>query len=150
MSTIYNSGLEWIGQTGDIDAAGADIRVALKRDNTTYTESKAHQFVSEVVAAGFTEITSPGYSRQTVASKTLAKDNTGNRVEWDHADVTFGSLPTGQVCNGYLVYVHVGADDAANRVLFFNNTAAGLPLTFNGTEVKLMINAEGHLWFLQP
>lgn len=128
---------------GDLHFDTDDIRVLLleaasdvNADDTT---------VQAVLArAGTTELTSSGYSRQTLANKTTTQDDANDRAEMDCDDVTFSlvSPSTSETVVAHLVYLHV-TDDTDSIPLWVDDTAAEYPLTPTGANIVLTVNAEG-------
>lgn len=115
---------------GSIDYDTATIKVALVRG---YTFSAAHKFVSDVTTAGGTLVSTSA----ALASKTV----TGGVA--DAADTVFSAVPTGAACSAMIVFqssaVTGGADVAATaqRLIAFIDTATGLPVTPNGTDINV-------------
>lgn len=128
----YNDGLNGFA-AGEIDFDTATIKVGLLR---TGTYVATHKFVSEVVAAGATLVSSTA----ALASKTIG---TGSAGAMDAADTLFASVPTGAACNAMILYqasaVTGGADVAttAQRLIAWLDSYTGLPVTPNGANINL-------------
>ena len=94
----------------------------------TYTPNRAtHQFVSDVTGAG-TESSGTGYSRKTLATKTLALAT--NVLKFDAADVAWAtSTFTAQYA---VIYKYTDATDAHCPVIGYIDNGSALT-TSNGT-----------------
>ena len=129
---FYNTGLNGI-LAGEIDFDTASIKVSLLR---TGTFTATHQFVSEVVGAGATIVSTTA----ALASKTIGTPGPGVA---DAADTVFSSVPTGAACNALIIYqasaVTGGADVAttAQRLIAWLDSYTGLPVTPNGANINL-------------
>ena len=149
----YNTGKlrMWAGATGEVDLIADTIKVMALEDDTG--ESTDHEFIGDVTTAGGVEVTSTGYTggfggagRKTLASKALAVDQTNDRAEFDCADVTWSSISQAAAEQWVaLLIVKEITNDAASPVLAHIDTATGLPLTPNGSDITLTIDAEGLL-----
>lgn len=148
----YNTGKlrMWAGATGEVDLiANATVKVmALETDS----EDDAHEFIGDVLVAGV-EVTSTGYTagyggagRIALASKALAVDQTNNRAEFDCANVTWSAISRAAAESwvAFLIVKEV-TNDAASPVLAHIDTATGIPLIPNGSDITLTIDAEGLL-----
>lgn len=120
---------------GSIDWDTATIKVALVRG---YTPSlTTHQFVSDVTGAGGT----------LVATSAALSSKTKTDGVADAADVTFTAVPSGTAIAHVLIFqssaVTGGADVAATsqRVIGLIDTATGLPVTPNGTDINVVWDA---------
>lgn len=149
----YNTGKlrMWAGATGEVDLIVNTIKVmALQGDTGESTDS---EFIGDVITAGAVEVTSTGYTggyggagRKTLGSKALAVDQVNDRAEFDCADVTWSAISqAGAEQWVALLIVKEVTSDALSPVLAHIDTATGLPLTPNGSDITLTINAEGLL-----
>ena len=82
---------------------------------STYVPNVDHDFFSDVTEIGAVSGYTPGYnsvSHPTLTSKTIAVDDTLNKITYDAADVSFGSPATGATIGGWAIYkpVTVGTD----------------------------------------
>jgi hypothetical protein len=106
---VYTRGIfEIFGANTDLDSA--DLRLLLLKN--TYSANKDHNVVNDVIS-GSLEISVVGYSRQTLASKTLTEDDTNDMVYLDANDVTFAGLATGQTFQWAVLFRHTGSDATA-------------------------------------
>lgn len=148
----YNTGKlrMWAGATGEVDVIVDDIKVmALETDDDTAT----FEFIGDVLGGTGVEVTSTGYTggfggagRKTLASKALAVDQGNNRAEFDCADITWTTISqAGAEQWVALLIVKEITNDAASPVLAHIDSAIGLPLTPNGSDITLTIDAEGLL-----
>lgn len=110
------------------------------------------EFNSGFLGAGDAqELTATGYTggfggagRKTLASKTVAVDQVNNRAEFDCADITWTALSAGGPIVGFWTMVERVADTDSQLCWKFD-TATGLPLSLNGSDVTITIDAEGLL-----
>jgi hypothetical protein len=117
----------------EIDWDGAVIKATLLRG---YNFNAAHQYVSQIDAAGGTRWTGP----QTLTSK----DATAGVL--DAADISFPAVTAGTAYSAILIYqasaVGGGSDVAttAQRLICFIDTATGLPVTPNGQAINVQFD----------
>lgn len=88
------------------------IRVLLERSTSAYTPDIDHDFLDDFTGGGGVEISVASYARQTLASAAKAWDATKNQLEYDCADIAFGSLEAGQTVKAAIYYLQVGGDDS--------------------------------------
>lgn len=148
----YNTGKlrMWAGATGEVDIISDTIKVmALETDDDAAT----FEFIGDVLGGTGVEVTSTGYTggfggagRKTLGSKVLTVDQANNRAEFDCADVTWASISQAGVETwvAFLIVKEI-TNDVASPVLAHIDTATGLPLTPNGSDITLTIDAEGLL-----
>lgn len=135
-ASILGSGL-----ATPIDFLNNVIQVGLS--SSTHAPNKDDIFLDDVGADDFIdgELSGTGYSRQTLASKTLTYDATADRVEWDAADVTWTGIDAGTAAQA-TYFDNTGASDAARR-LWLNVDTGGFPVVTNGGDLTIQHNAEG-------
>lgn len=110
---------------------------------SSYTPDVDHDFVSSVTEIGSVSGYTPGFGgagRKTLASKTIAEDDTNNRVAFTAASVSYSTLGTGVTIGGQALCKEV-TNDAASPVLSFNGLAADVPT--NGAAVTWNWHATG-------
>lgn len=114
---------------GEIDMDTAVIKASLVRG---YTYSATHKFVSDLTGAGGSLV-----ATVTLASKTVT---TGI---FDAADLSFTAVASGAAITGIVLYqasaVTGGGDVAASaqRLIYWIDTATGLPVTPNGGDINV-------------
>lgn len=152
---VYNTGkLRLIGgATGAILLLTEDIIViALETDDDP--DDPDIEFVGDVLGVGDgVEVTSTGYTggfggagRISLSSKALAVDQANDRAEFDCANVTWSAISqAGSETWVAIVVAKELTDDASSPLILKIDTATGLPLTPNGSDITLTINAEGLL-----
>jgi hypothetical protein len=125
-NALYGLGREaFLG--GDIDWDANDIR-AILGDAADYTVSiDTHQFLSSV-AAGARVATSGAF---TTKSKTLGVA--------DADDLNLATV-TGDPSEFVIIYQHTGSDATA-RLIAYIDTATGLPITPNGSDIAVVWDA---------
>jgi len=142
---IYNVACKQL-LDGDLDFnAPDDIRVLLLE--AASDENKDDATVSAVLArAGTTELTSTGYSRGALANEATSQDDANDRAEFDADDITFSSVSqaASETVVAAVVYKHVTNDTDSIPILFIDS-ATGLPLTPNGSDIIIAWNAQGIL-----
>lgn len=127
---------------GDLVLATDTIKALLLK-GTSYSFDKDHDYVDHVATY---EASGGSYTRQTLASKTGTTDNTNDRGEWSCATITFTAVPAqgGDNITAVVVYEHV-TNDADSPLIAYFDTGTGFPLTPNGGDITVTINAEGLL-----
>ncbi len=143
MANVYTRG-KLAMTDGTLGAAGwttggANIGVLLV--TSSYTYDPDHDFVSDIT----NELSGGGYVRQTgLASRTVAENDTNDRIEYDAADVTFPSLDlaAGQPAAA-IVYNNAPGSDAT-RQLLARVTLPGAPAP-NGGDYTITWDAAGVL-----
>jgi len=120
------------GREGILDAtisvSIATVKAVLVRG---YTFSAAHKFVSDMTGAGGVIVATSG---------ALATKTETNGI-FDALDVVWAAVPTGAAITSCIIYqssaVTGGADIAATaqRLIGYIDTATGLPITPNGTDI---------------
>jgi hypothetical protein len=133
-SRAYTTGLQKLGD-GTINFGSATIKTMLV--TSAYTMNPDHDQVSDIT----NEISVSGYSRQTLASKTVTADLTNDRVVYDAADPVFTSLATGQSIAAAVTFYDPGTGDANCVPLFYNELSAAVPT--NGGNVTIQFAATG-------
>ena len=143
----------WAGSTGEIDLINdVAVKVLAVQTNDTPDDPDV-EFIATYISGGAVEVTSTGYTggfagagRKALASKALAVDQVNNRAEFDCADVTWSAISqaAAETWVGFCICKEI-TSDALSPVIACINTATGLPLTPNGSDITLTINAEGLL-----
>lgn len=123
----------------DWDDGAATIKAILVKDTYVHSDTNADtfDFLDDVVANRAT-----GTTDQTIGSRTIVKDATGNEVELKGpATVTFPTVSSGQNVKGIIVYRDVGGLDSTRRLLSYNEFAS--VLAGNGSDIQVTFAAEG-------
>ena len=124
------------------------IILALETDEEVATDV----YVSEPIAGAAVEVTSTGYTggfegagRLTLASMAIAIDQGNSRAEVDCADITWTAISqaAAETWVSFLVAKELTSDAASPLIAHLEPT--GVPLTPNGSDIKITINAEGLL-----
>lgn len=105
---IYPRGFDIINSVW----TSAVIRILLERSTSTYVPDIDHDHLDSFTGGGGVEITVATYGRQTIGTPAKAWDAAKDQLEYDCADVAFGSLESGQTVKAAIVYRRVGADDS--------------------------------------
>lgn len=123
----------------DLDSP-VDLRVLLLG---TDAEDRDHANLAAIITAGAVESTNTGYSRQALAGDATAQDDTNDRAEYDATDPVFSSIAndgTGNIVAA-IVYLYVDGTNANDIPIAHYDT--NFPVTPNGSDITLQINAEG-------
>lgn len=144
----------WAGATGEVDLVNDTIKVLAVETNDS-PDDKTIEFVGDYLGASdAVEVTSTGYTggwggagRKTLASKALAVDQSNNRAEFDIANVTWSAISqaASEQWVGFGIPIKEITNDAASPLIAVVNTGTGLPLTPNGSDITLTIDAQGLL-----
>lgn len=112
-----------------------DVRAVLV-DLADYTYSAAHDFLDDVIAGARVAVSAA------LGSPTIALG------VFDTADFTWSTV-TGDQSEAIIVYNHNGngaaADNARQLILFMDTGITGMPITPNGGNINVTVNASG--WF---
>lgn len=122
-------------------ASGATFKVLLVQGSTA--PDPDHDDVAAVLAAAAELTGATGYTggaggagRKTVTFS-VAVDDTNNRADATRSATSWTGLNAGTV-RQWLLYRHIsGTDDTLNIPVYAVDTATGLPLTLNGSDVSL-------------
>lgn len=112
-SSVYNRGKFLLG-SGTVSWASATDLHLLLLQTITGGFNADHNFVSEAVdGTNNVEVTTVGYARKQLASKTATEDDANDRLNLDAADITWTAVGDGaQTARIAVVYRRVGADDS--------------------------------------
>ena len=115
-----------------VDLVASNVKVVLI-DLADYAYDDAHEFLSSIPAAARVA-TSPN-----LANKTLS-----DLADFDSDDPVLPAV-TGDELEALAMYVDTG-NEATSKLIFFQDTGiAGSPLTPDGNDIKIAVNAAG--WF---
>lgn len=137
-NVFYNEAKKRI-LNGSIDLDTSTLKVMLV--NSTYSADPDHAAVDDGSANDpqSHEISVSGYSRQTLASRVVAKDDSGDFGYLDADDVVFSALATGQTIGGAVLFFDSGLDTTSIPIAFYD-----LPDTpTNGSTVTIAWAAVG-------
>lgn len=144
MAFVYGSGALALvlgsGVTNTLDFLNQTMQVGLS--TSTHVPNQDDNFLDDGGADDFIdgELSGTGYSRQTLASKTVTYDTANNRVEFDAADTTWTGINAGTAAQAT---VHRDNTTDATSTLFCDVDTGGFPVTTNGGDVTIQWNAEG-------
>lgn len=134
-SGTYNS-LGALAAGAGVAWTSATQRILLVKSSYTYDPD--HATVADVAAD---ELAVSGYSRQTLGSCTVTTEAASNRVVLDAADVSFGSLATGETLGGAVIFKRVGGSDASTDPLIAFLDLTDTPT--NSAAIGVAFNASG-------
>lgn len=115
---------------GDI-ALDTDVIKCVLVDTATYTFSTAHQFLSDIPAGERVAVSDP------LTSKTITDGN------FDSDNVLYPNV-SGDPSEALVLFQDTGAE-GTSRLIAYIDTATGLPVTPDGTNINVEVNANG--WF---
>jgi hypothetical protein len=135
-NTVYNISKKI---DGSLDIDTDTVKMLLISGSTA--PDPDHTTVSAVLAAA-AELSATGYTpgagsadRKTL-TMTVTVDNANNRVDHATNSQTWTALNSGTI-RQVLIYKHTGTNDANNVPIMCIDTATGLPLTLNGSDVTV-------------
>lgn len=129
-NVIYPKFKEQALQAG-VNLSSGNIKAVLV-DLADYTYSAAHEFLSDVAAAG--RVATSG----NLASKTFTNGT------FDSADPSFTAV-TGDVSEALILFIDTGTASTSRLIAFYDTGVGGLPVTPNGGDINVTVNASG--WF---
>ena len=139
----------WAGATGEIDIIADEIIIiALETDD----EDTDEEFVGAFLAGSAVEATSTGYTggfegagRLSLASKVIAVDQANDRAEFDCADLTWTAISQAgsETWVAFVIAKELTSDALSPLIAHLEPT--GVPLTPNGSDIKITIDTEGLL-----
>lgn len=110
-------------------AYDTDAIKAVLIDTALYTAAKTtDQFLSDI-PAGARKATSVNLTTKTITARTIDSD-----------DFVFTAVPAGDACEAIVIYVDTGVE-ATSRLLVYNDTSTGLPVTPNGTDITVQTSS---------
>jgi hypothetical protein len=134
---IYPNWKEQLMQGAANTSLGGTVKAVLAR-SASYTYSDSHNFLSDVGSAGTAYHATLS---DALASKTFG--TVGDAV-FDAADFKFTAPATdGNSYNQLLIIVDTGSASSSRLVAFYDTGVTGLPVTPNGGDVNVQLNASG-------
>lgn len=109
------------------DLSAGTVKLALV-DTGTYTYSAAHQFLSSLSGVVGTAVT--------LGSKTVTNGT------FDFADPTWTAV-SGNSAEALVCYIDTGVAGTSRLVAYIDTGQTGLPVTPNGGDITLTVNASG-------
>jgi hypothetical protein len=131
----YTAGLAAI--MGSTDLSSATVQAMLVTSG--YTPDIDHDFVSETTP-GSNELSGTGYSRKTLGTKTITKDDTNNRAVFDAADLTWTSIDAGTAA-AVILFIFVTGDSDSILLLHIDN--GGFPAITDGGDLTIAWSVNG-------
>ena len=137
-SFLFNRAAElMLKQDLDVETVTLDVKIVMS--NTTCDTER-----DKLTLSGFTtidECDGSGYADLTLASKTVTRDDTNNRVEFDAANITYPTLGVGARDSvGLLIYEDKGGGDATSVPLAYvefptaeTHDGSDFPIQWNAT-----------------
>lgn len=138
-SSVYNKGMKVLADSGDADSVDfANDTIVVLLMQSAYVFDKTNEYISELTS----EVAVAGYSRQTLAGKTVTLDNTNDRCVYDGTDPVFSGMSPGQTVRAAVLAKNTGAD-ATSPLLFYVQFSADVALVAATTEITVNFNTNG-------
>lgn len=133
-NALYNRGKQgYISKEINL-ASGGDTVKATLTDSAVYTFSQSHTSYATDVGAGAKVAVSGALTSPTVTSGT-----------YDTADFTWSAV-TGAQCAAIILWDDTVSSPIADALLvYYNASMTGMPVTPNGGDINVTVNASG--WF---
>lgn len=135
--SLYPIGIVGI-MNGDIDLLTNDIVVLLV--DSGYTFAATHDDIADVSG----ELSGTGYSRKTLASKTVTRSNSPIRGIFGAANITWAGINAGTAAS-LIIAADLGADSASPLLVYIDS--GGFPITTNGGDLAVAW-ASGNIFYL--
>jgi hypothetical protein len=127
-NAIYPKWKEAVIQGGANSSLGGNVKAMLV-DAADYVYSAAHEFLTSV----------PSIAR--VATSANLASKTYVNGAFDVADFSFATV-SGDPSEAIVIFIDTGVE-ATSRLVAYLDTATGLPVTPNGTNINVTVNASG-------
>lgn len=147
----YNVGKArmWHGHASEIDIVNdVIVIIALEVDDEDDTE----ETVGALLAGAADEVTSTGYTggfegadRLSLGGNAITVDQGNTRAEFDCNDITWTAISQAGVEEWVAFVIADELTNDAGSYLLAHLEPTGVPLTPNGSDIKITINAEGLL-----
>ena len=148
-NTIYRPFMRKLAKN-DIDWDAAVIRCLLERSTSAYSPDEFDEWVSDL--SGLVEISVASYTRQTASGQAVT-DDTGNiLIKLEIANISWGTLETGQTVKALIFYVQTGGNDSTpgnDPLICRIDRAAGLPAILSGGTFGMTVNVDGFIQMSQ-
>lgn len=109
------------------------VKAVLAR-SASYTYASTHEFLSDVGTAGTAYHATLS---DALASKTFTQGT------FDAADFKFTAPSTASACDILLIIVDTGVASTSRLVAMYDTGVTGLPVTPNGGDINITVNASG-------
>lgn len=129
-NALYPKYKEALLQSG-VNLSSGNVKAVLV-DLADYTYNAAHDFLDDIPIAG-----------RVATSGNLASKTFTNGV-FDSADPVFTAV-TGDISEAIVLYVDTGTASTSPLIAFYDAGVTGLPVTPNGGDINIVVNASG--WF---
>ena len=118
-NVFYNEGATSIVNR-NIDLIADTIKLMLV--NSVYTPNPDHDFIDEGGANDAVDARISGTTDQTLGSKVIGKDDTGDFTYFDAADATFTSVPGGSTVVACIAYKDTGTSTTSKMICYLDVT----------------------------
>jgi hypothetical protein len=114
---FYNEAKESITDR-NIDLLSDTLKVMLV--DSVYTPNADHQFIDEAGASDAVDARLAGTTDQTLGTKAIGKDTSGDFAYFDAADSLFTAVTTGQTAVAAIVYKDTGTPTTSKMICYLD------------------------------
>ncbi len=119
---------------GGIDLSSAAVKALLVKTSSGYSYDEAHASLADIASAD-----------RVAMSGALTGKAFGDDGSFDSDDVTFSTV-TGVTIGAIVLFVETGTEATSRLVMYQDTGVTGLPLTSNGSNITITVDAGG--WFV--
>ena len=118
--------------SSNVDLSGGNVKMILV-DEGAYTYDAAHDFLDDV----------PSGARIAVSGN-LSGKTFSDSADFDFDDPTFTTV-SGTTIEAILLFIDTGTEATSRLVAYQNSSLTGAPITPDGSNIKLVVNASGFM-----
>ncbi len=118
---------------GSVDLAVGTVKALLVKTASGYSYNDAHAFLADIDSGD-----------RVAMSGALTGKAFGDDASFDSDDVTFGTV-TGAAIGAIVLFLDTGTEATSRLVMYQDTGVTGLPLTPNGSDITITVDAGG--WF---
>ena len=134
-SFLYQAGVDAL--LTSYNAETATIKAMLVTSG--YTANKDHDIVNDTTP-GSNELNGTGYTRKTLSTVAVAKDDTNDRVTFDADDITWSAINAGTAA-ACVIYIEV--TDDTDSILLAHIDDGGFPIVTSGADMTISWDSAG-------
>ena len=121
-----------INGSANVDLAGGNVKMILI-DEGAYTYDPAHDFLDDVPSGA-----------RIATSGNLTGKTFSDLADFDFDDPTFATV-SGTTIEAILLFIDTGTEATSRLVAYQNSSLTGAPITPDGSNIKLVVNAAGFM-----
>jgi hypothetical protein len=131
-NVMYNAGKQMLlaGSSGEIDFAANTIKALCV--GSGYTANADDVFIDAGGANDPVDHRTAGTTDQTLGSKVIGVDNTGDFAYIDAADSVFSAVPAGPAIEGVIIYKDTGTPTTSRMICYLD-----ISVTPNGGDITV-------------